>query len=101
MLKESHSWREFKMKLDISGIDMYNINVLRHIRYRVPCSMKCDFDSDVAAHIDTPQLMDLALATISNYMKDNTKPLAPFDVYIAQQWIGKHENEYRTRNIDK
>lgn len=95
ILNNSNSYPEFKMKLDLAGIDLYNIPVLKSVRYRMTGSMLKQFTQDVSENMDIPKLNEYALNVIRVHMRNDGTKLGGFDTFIANIWIEKYEREYR------
>lgn len=93
-LKSSSSYVEFKMKIDILGLDMYNITVLRSLWGKIPQKMKKEFDRDVKENIDRPDLVRCALTAIKDSLWGVGCSFS-FGNYIANKWIERHEREFR------
>ena len=96
LLLESGTYREFKMKMRLAGMDMYNIPVLRAVhtaaRQKGACLLR-DFMDDLKANIDSPALTNHALDSIRAHMDGET--VDRFSTDVANTWIEKHEHEYR------
>jgi hypothetical protein len=93
-LKNSTTYVEFKMKIDILGLDMYNITVIRSLRGKIPRTMEKEFDEDVKENIDRPEFVKLAIKSIKNSLWGAGDSFS-FGNYIANKWIEKHEREFR------
>ena len=93
-LYNSSSYVGFKMKLDILGIDLYNITVLRSVWSRIPLNWQKEFDEDVKDNLNSPKLIRCAINTIKDSLYGCGNSFS-FGTFIANKWIERYERDIR------
>ena len=94
ILKDSKSYKEFKMRLSIGDIDLYNINIIKGILTDLSkVSFKKDFISDIYDNIDEVKPKDYIIDKIGMYTFKSGKA-SKLDSFLINLWIKKHKNDY-------
>ena len=97
LLESSSTYMEFKIKLDIAGISMYNIAILKSLRWRIEKNKRSfykQFENDVSDNINNIKPTGYVEEQISRIVNDKNYKLKSFDVFITQTWITKNEYRY-------
>lgn len=95
ILKDSKSYKEFKMRLSIGNIDLYNINIIKGILTDLSkVSFKKDFISDIYDNIDIIEPKDYIFDRIGMYAFKSGRA-SKLDTFLINIWIKKHKNEYK------
>jgi hypothetical protein len=95
IFKNSKSYQEFKMRLSISDIDLYNISIIQSILIDLSkVEFKNEFISDIYDNIDNIEPRDYIFDKMGMYAFKSGK--APkLDAFLINLWLKKHKNDYK------
>ena len=95
ILKKSNSYREFKMRLSLTDIDLYNIDILKGILVDLSkVDFKNDFISDIFENIDEIKPKEYILDKIGQYAFKSGKA-SKLDALLIKLWLKKHGNIFK------
>ena len=97
----SSSYEEFKMKLGLGAVNLYNIDVLRTVRSRMlsKWSLFKEFLVDIQEHIDEVEPQDYIYNYIHSLFRQsapNEKPSrnTAFNAFLLSCWLRKHNYDF-------
>ena len=103
MFDNSSSYEEFKMKMRLAGMSMYNIDILRAIRYRVvrKRSEYEKFKKDLLDNFDLIHPMDDVELMVARAFAEQSPRMKPYESLMVKTWIEKNEHRYRKSRYTK
>lgn len=99
----SASYEEFKMKMRLAGMSMYNIGVLRTIRYRLARKRNeyKKFKRDLYDNFDFIYPMEEVDMLVKKAVAEQSLRMKPLESLIVKTWIEKNEHRYRKSRYTK
>ena len=95
-IRRSSSYTEFKMKMSVSGTDIFTVDALKVIFHQIRgYEMQREFANDLFCAIDRDELSEYALSVIGDSFSNPRKKHKKFDAFIAKVWLRRHKDDYR------
>lgn len=93
----SSSYEEFKMKLGLGAVNLYNIDVLRTVRSRMlsKWSLFKEFLADIQEHIDDVEPQDYIYGLFQESALDEKRSKnTAFNAFLLSCWLRKHNYDF-------
>jgi len=82
------------MRLDICGVDLYKVDVLRSLVHRMKVGFISSFTRDIEDNVDRQCLANHVVDTLTKELSGGEKATG-FNAWLANIWIKKHNDEFK------